>query len=189
MREAVAEKVQTKKEIKSTYKVVLNTSMGNITIKLDDATKETTNNFLVYVNNGFYDNTIFHRVIKDFVVQGGGFTEDMQQKPTAKPIKNEADLGQKNTRGTVAMARTPVPHSATAQFFINLRDNPRLDFKNKIPDQYGYCVFGEVIEGLEIVDKISEQKTDNKNGHRDVPVEPIIIKSAEIFKFKPAPKI
>jgi peptidyl-prolyl cis-trans isomerase B (cyclophilin B) len=158
--------------------IVLDTSKGKIKISLDtDATPETASNFLNYVREGFYNGTIFHRVINGFMIQGGGFDEGMQQLTTKTPVKNEAKVAKSNKRGTIAMARTMDPHSATAQFFINLVDNNFLNFTAENSQGYGYCVFGEVIEGMEVVDAIAKVKTGNKNGHSDVPVEAVVINS------------
>ena len=148
--------------------VVLETSMGTITIELfKEKAPITVRNFLGYVKDGFYDGLIFHRVIKDFMVQGGGMTESLEQKKPKFAIKNEATNGLSNTRGTLAMARTSVVDSATSQFFINTVDNLFLNHKGKQPDSFGYCVFGQVVEGMDVVDKIREVKTGNKNGHSD----------------------
>lgn len=156
--------------------ITLQTNHGNISIKLDFTnTPKTAENFLAYAKNGFYDGTIFHRIINNFMIQGGGFTTDMQQKTTGKPIENEADKGQLNKRGTIAMARTGDPHSATAQFFINVVDNNFLNFSAKNPNGWGYCVFGEVVEGMDIVDKIKTMPTTSRAGHQDVPVDAVII--------------
>lgn len=156
--------------------VTIKTSMGDIKIKLfDKAAPETVKNFLQYVTDGHYNNTIFHRVISGFMIQGGGFDAGFNQKQTRQPIKNEADNGLSNKRGTVAMARTADPNSATAQFFINVADNKFLDFKAANRQQYGYCVFGEVIAGMDVVDKIRNVRTDSKNGFKDVPSEDIVI--------------
>jgi peptidyl-prolyl cis-trans isomerase B (cyclophilin B) len=161
-------------------KVRIETSKGVIVVELDPkAAPKTTANFLAYVDEGFYDNTIFHRVIRGFMIQGGGFTTDMRQKPVQPPIQNEADNGLKNKIGTIAMARTGDPHSATAQFFINVADNAPLDHKAKTPQQWGYCVFGKVIEGLEVVRAIEALPTTNQGVHQNVPAEPVIIKSAK----------
>jgi cyclophilin family peptidyl-prolyl cis-trans isomerase len=160
--------------------VGLKTSMGDIIIELDEEkTPVTTANFLRYVEEGFYDGTIFHRVINNFMIQGGGLTADMQRKPTHSPIVNEASNGLKNNRGTIAMARTNNPNSATSQFFINQVDNNYLNFvEGRSP---GYTVFGKVIEGLDVVDKIANVKITIRNGMRDVPVEPVVIKSAKLI--------
>ena len=163
--------------------VLLETSMGNITIELfKEKAPITVRNFLGYVKEGFYDGLIFHRVIKDFMVQGGGMSESLEQKKPKFAIKNEATNGLSNTRGTLAMARTSVVDSATSQFFINTVDNLFLNHKGKQPDSFGYCVFGQVVEGMDVVDKIREVKTGNKNGHSDVPVEPVFIVSAKLIE-------
>lgn len=160
--------------------VKLSTSLGDITIELDDkATPETTQNFLNYVNAGFYHGTIFHRVIKGFMIQGGGFEKGMTQKTTEKNIRNEAKTGLKNAIGTIAMARTNDPHSASSQFFINVANNAFLDFKAETPDAFGYCAFGKVTEGMDVVLKLSEAATTRRAGHSDVPVEEIFIMTAE----------
>ena len=164
-------------------KVALDTSMGKIVLELDsDKAPKTVENFLGYVDDGFYNGTLFHRVIRDFMIQGGGFGEDHQQKPVRAPIKNEANNGLLNTRGTIAMARTPDPHSATAQFFINTVNNRMLDHTSPSPNGWGYAVFGKVIEGMDVVDAIAKTTTSMRllNGHpaRDVPVMPVVIKSA-----------
>jgi peptidyl-prolyl cis-trans isomerase A (cyclophilin A) len=163
--------------------VIMKTSMGDIKIELDDKNAPiTVKNFLAYVNAKFYDGTIFHRVIENFMIQGGGFTKDMQQKPTEAPIKNEAQNGLKNDRGTVAMARTGVVDSATAQFFVNTVNNDFLNFRSATPAGYGYAVFGRVIEGMEVVDKIRKVKTTTQAGMQDVPVDPVIIVSIQEVK-------
>jgi peptidyl-prolyl cis-trans isomerase B (cyclophilin B) len=167
--------------------VKLETSLGDIVIQLDaTAAPKTTANFLSYVNAGFYDGTIFHRVIQRFMIQGGGFTPDMTEKQTKAPIKNEAANGLKNMRGTVAMARTGEPHSATAQFFINTVDNGFLNYKSSTPEEFGYCVFGKVIKGIDIVDSIAKTPTTRKGMYSDVPVEAVVIKKATVVKEKPA---
>jgi cyclophilin family peptidyl-prolyl cis-trans isomerase len=156
--------------------VLLKTSLGEIKIELyADRAPVSVENFLGYVKDKQYDNTIFHRVIDGFMIQGGGFTADFKQKPTLAPIVNEADNGLKNTRGSVAMARTSEPNSATSQFFINVVDNPFLAFKSNTPVGWGYAVFGNVIEGMEVVDKISKVGTGNYGQHRDVPLVPVVI--------------
>ncbi len=161
--------------------ITLHTSHGDIVIKLDDInTPETAKNFLSYAKNGFYTGTIFHRVINGFMIQGGGFDATMSQKQTGPQIKNEANKGGKNKRGSIAMARTSDPHSATAQFFINVADNDFLDFKTENANGWGYCVFGEVTEGLDVVDKIKQVKTTSRNGHQDVPVENIVIENVTV---------
>lgn len=162
-------------------KVEMQTSLGRIVIELDDAKAPgSTKNFLAYVQDGFYNGTVFHRVIPNFMIQGGGFTADMTQKPTKAPIQNEAKNGLKNARGTIAMARTQDPHSATAQFFINVKDNGFLDHPGQ--DGWGYCVFGKVIEGMDVVDAIVAVPTANKRGHQNVPVEPVLIEKMEIVE-------
>jgi peptidyl-prolyl cis-trans isomerase B (cyclophilin B) len=161
--------------------VKLHTSLGTITLELDAAKAPlTVANFLQYVNDGHYNNTVFHRVIDGFMVQGGGFKPGMKQKPTRDTVKNEADNGLKNTAYTVAMARTPDPHSASAQFFINVADNDFLNFRAPTSQEYGYCVFGKVVEGQDVVDKIRKVATGTRGFHRDVPVEDVVIKSAEV---------
>jgi peptidyl-prolyl cis-trans isomerase A (cyclophilin A) len=167
---------QTKTEAKKPV-VTLETSLGSIVLELDpDRAPISVANFLSYVDSGFYSGTIFHRVIPDFMIQGGGFTADMAQKPTKSPIKNEADNGLQNDSFTIAMARTSVVDSATAQFFINLRDN---DFLNHGGRDFGYAVFGKVIKGTDVVQKIAAVKTTTKVGNQNVPVEPVVIKSAK----------
>jgi peptidyl-prolyl cis-trans isomerase B (cyclophilin B) len=164
-------------------KVVLDTSKGKIVIELYlQKAPETVVNFLDYVDAKFYDGTIFHRVIPNFMLQGGGFTSDMKRKPGKGPIKNEADRGLKNDRGTIAMARTGDPHSATAQFFINTVNNDFLNHKNKTQQGWGYAAFGRVIEGMNVVDAISAVKTTKRRQYQDVPVEPVVIKSARRLK-------
>ncbi len=157
----------------------LHTSLGAITLELDaERAPKTVENFLRYVKEGFYDGTIFHRVIDGFMIQGGGFTEDMQQKDTHAPVENEAVNGLKNAAYTIAMARTPNPHSATAQFFINVADNGFLNHTAPTPQGFGYCVFGRVVEGQDVVDKIRKVKTGNRSGHKDVPVDNVVIERA-----------
>jgi peptidyl-prolyl cis-trans isomerase B (cyclophilin B) len=156
--------------------VTIETSLGKIVLELyPDKAPKTVDNFLGYVKSGHYNGTIFHRVIPNFMIQGGGFTPEMKQKPTGKPIVNEADHGLKNARGTIAMARTQDPHSATGQFFINTVDNGYLNHKSKTPSGWGYAVFGRVIEGMAVVDNISKVKTGTKGMSRNVPVEPVVI--------------
>ena len=158
--------------------ITINTSKGDIKLKLhDDVVPETANNFRNYIADNFYDNTIFHRVIKGFMIQGGGLTEDLETKKTKAPIINEAKTAKPNKRGTISMARTSAPDSATAQFFINLVDNAFLNNQGDNPATFGYCVFGEVVEGMDIVDAIAEVKTGNRMGHGDVPEETIFIHS------------
>ena len=162
--------------------VKLHTNFGVIGIELDAArAPETVKNFLAYVESGHFSNTLFHRVIDGFMIQGGGFETGMKQKPVKAPIKNEAQNGLKNTRYTVAMARTNEPHSATAQFFINVNDNGFLDNTAPNPQGWGYCVFGLVTEGQDVVDRIKAAKTGRRGGHQDVPVEDVIIERAEVF--------
>ena len=161
--------------------VTLRTTMGKIKIALDtENAPQTTENFASYVKAGHYNNTIFHRVINGFMIQGGGMDVDMKEKSTNDPIKNEANNGLKNDRGTIAMARTNDPHSATAQFFINVADNDFLNFRAENAQGWGYAVFGKVVEGLETVDKIKSVRTGSHGYHQDVPTEEIIITSAEI---------
>ncbi len=164
-------------------KVVMETSKGNIELSLDqDKAPISVANFLRYVDEGFYNGTIFHRVISGFMIQGGGMGEDMQKKATHEPIKNEAKNGLKNKRGTIAMARTGDPHSATSQFFINHKDNDNLDYPSF--DGWGYAVFGKVTKGMDVVDAIAATPTAVKNGRRDVPVETILIKSIKRVETK-----
>lgn len=161
--------------------VIMETSMGTVKVELfKDKAPISVRNFLSYVKDNYYDGTIFHRVIKSFMVQGGGLDENMQPKKTKFAIKNEATNGLKNVRGTLAMARTSVVDSATSQFFINVVDNAFLDHAGKTPDRFGYAVFGKVLEGMEVVDAIREVKTGNKAGHQDVPVDPVVIKSVRL---------
>lgn len=156
--------------------VVMKTSMGDIKIELyPDKAPISVQNFLQYVKSGHYDHTIFHRVIDNFMIQGGGFTANLTQKNTLAPIKNEAANGLKNTRGTLAMARTQEVNSATAQFFINVSDNTFLNHKSENPQEYGYCVFGKVIEGMDVVDKIKSVDTTSQGPYRDIPVNPVEI--------------
>jgi len=160
--------------------VKLHTNFGVITLELDaEKAPVTVANFLDYVGNGFYDNTIFHRVIDGFMIQGGGMQPDMQQKPTNPSIKNEADNGLKNMAYTIAMARTSSPHSASSQFFINVADNDFLNHSAPTSQGWGYCVFGKVVEGTEVVDNIAKAKTGSRSGHQDVPQEDIVIERAE----------
>ncbi len=164
-------------------RVKFTTNMGSFTVELEpEAAPKTVANFLAYVDEEFYDGLIFHRVIKDFMIQGGGMSESLEQKKPKFAIKNEATNGLQNKRGTLAMARTAVVDSATSQFFINTVDNAFLDHQGKQPDRFGYCVFGQVIEGMEAVDAIRVVKTGHKNGHSDVPVEPVFIKSARLVE-------
>ena len=172
------------KEKKSTDPLVeLDTSKGKIVLALyPQKAPETVKNFLGYVDAKFYDGTIFHRVIPKFMIQGGGFTADMRHKPTRKPIINEADNGLKNDRGTIAMARTSDPHSATAQFFINSVNNDFLNFRSKTSQGWGYAVFGRVIQGLKVIDAISKVRTGARGPYRDVPLEAIVILKARRLK-------
>ena len=159
--------------------VTLKTNYGDITLELfEDKAPNTVANFLSYVQDGFFDNTIFHRVINNFMVQGGGFTEDMQQKETKAPIENEANNGVANEVGTIAMARTQDPHSATSQFFINVNNNDFLNHTSESANGWGYCAFGKVTEGMDVVEKIKAVKTGNSGYHQDVPLEPVIIEKA-----------
>ncbi len=161
--------------------VLMSTSAGEVKIELfKDKAPTTVTNFLSYVNDKFYDGTVFHRVIPRFMIQGGGFTPDMKQKPTQAAVKNEAGNGLKNQFGTLAMARTSDVNSATAQFFINTKDNDFLDHKDDTIQGYGYCVFGKVIEGSKVVQKIEAVETDTKGAYEDVPVEPVVIKSIRV---------
>jgi peptidyl-prolyl cis-trans isomerase B (cyclophilin B) len=161
--------------------VKLHTNHGVINLELDaEKAPITTANFLAYVESGFYANTIFHRVIDGFMIQGGGFEPGMRQKPTNAPIKNEANNGLSNKTYTIAMARTPNPDSASSQFFINVNDNDFLNFSSPTTQGWGYCVFGKVVEGMDVVDKIRQVKTGNSNGHQDVPLEDVIIERAEV---------
>ena len=162
--------------------ILMTTTVGPMTLELDaDNAPKTVENFLSYVSDGFYDGTIFHRVINNFMVQGGGFTADMEQKATQAPIENEANNGLKNGRGTLAMARTQDPHSATAQFFINVQDNDFLNHTGENMQGWGYAVFGRVTDGEDVLDKIRCVETGSQAGHQDVPVEPIIIESVTVI--------
>ncbi|VEI58246.1 peptidyl-prolyl cis-trans isomerase B [Pasteurella multocida] len=167
--------------------ITLHTNFGDIKIQLNfDKAPNTAENFVNYCKSGFYDNTIFHRVIDGFMIQGGGMDVNMREKNTNAPIQNEANNGLSNKRGTIAMARTSDPHSATAQFFINVADNTFLDYRAKemygreVVQEWGYCVFGEVVEGMDVVDKIKVVKTGNKGFHQDVPKEEIVITSVTV---------
>lgn len=161
--------------------VILTTNLGQITIEVDEqATPITAKNFLEYCQAGYYNNTIFHRIISGFMVQGGGLNADMSAKATNRPIQNEANAGLKNLVGTLAMARTSDPHSATSQFFINVANNDFLNFKSETPQGWGYCVFGKVTAGMDIVTKISHVNTVNRAGHQDVPETNVVIEKAEI---------
>ncbi len=159
--------------------IKLHTNHGVIALELDaDKAPKTVANFIAYAEAGHYDNTVFHRVIDGFMIQGGGFESGMKQKPTREPVENEARNGLKNERGSIAMARTSDPHSASAQFFINLADNSFLDYPGQ--DGWGYCVFGRVTEGMDVVDKIKGVKTGRSGFHQDVPVEDVVIERAEV---------
>ena len=165
--------------------VEMKTNMGVIVLELDaDKAPKTVANFLQYVRDGFYDGTLFHRVIDGFMIQGGGFEPGMRQKPTRAPIENEAKNGLKNAAGTIAMARTQDPHSASAQFFINLVDNRPLDYPSR--DGWGYAVFGKVSQGFDVVQRIARVKTGNAGFHQNVPIEPVVIESVRILEAKPA---
>lgn len=161
--------------------VKLSTNFGDITIELDaEKAPITAANFLQYVESGFYENVIFHRVINGFMIQGGGFDTNMKQKPTEAPIKNEANNGLSNDKYTLAMARTSVPDSASSQFFINVSDNDFLNHTAPTPSGWGYCVFGKVVEGMDVVDAIKAVPTTSRAGHQDVPVEPVVILKASV---------
>ena len=164
-------------------RVKLSTSMGEVVIELaPEEAPATVANFLTYVKDGFYDGTIFHRVIATFMIQGGGFTPEFEKKPTRDPIRNEADNGLANDRGTVAMARTGDPHSATAQFFINVVDNAFLNHTAPTPRGWGYAVFGQVVEGMDVVDRIRAVGTANRGPYQNVPVTPVVIESASVVE-------
>ena len=161
----------------------MKTSLGTIDIELDhEKAPKTAANFEQYVNDGFYDGTVFHRVINGFMIQGGGFEPGMSQKRTRETIENEANNGLKNDIGTIAMARTPDPHSATAQFFINVANNDFLNFTSPTANGWGYCVFGKVVDGMDVVNKIKDQPTTSKAGHQDVPKDDIVIEQVEIVE-------
>ena len=164
-----------------TAHVTIATTVGQMTLELDaDNAPKTVENFLSYASSGFYDGTIFHRVINNFMIQGGGFPTDMEQKPTQAPVDNEANNGLKNERGTIAMARTQDPHSATAQFFINVQDNDFLNHTGENMQGWGYTVFGKITQGEDVLDKIRCVQTGSQGGHQDVPTEPIIIESISV---------
>ena len=165
----------------NTVEATIETSMGTIELELDAAKAPVSvTNFMEYAKSGFYDGTVFHRVIDGFMVQGGGFTAEMQRKPTRAPIRNEAANGLRNARGTIAMARTQVVDSATSQFFINLVDNKFLDYRGPDPRIFGYAVFGHVTKGMDVVDKIAKVQTGNRGFHQNVPVEPVVIKKVSV---------
>lgn len=165
--------------------VILHTNMGDIKLELDKAKAPVTvENFVQYVKDGHYNGTIFHRVIGNFMIQGGGFDQDMNQKSTRDPIKNEANNGLKNETGTIAMARTQDPHSASAQFFINVADNSFLNFTGENRQGWGYAVFGKVVEGMDVVNAIKNVKTTTKGYHENVPMNPVIIETAELVEAK-----
>lgn len=164
-------------------KVKLTTNMGEVTIELNEEKAPITcENFKQYVADGFYDGTIFHRVINGFMIQGGGFEAGMQQKATRDTIKNEANNGLSNVSGSIAMARTPDPHSASAQFFINVKDNNFLDFRSETSDGWGYAVFGAVVDGMDVIEKIKTVDTTSRMGHQDVPVDDVVIEKAELIE-------
>ena len=166
-------------------KATIETDLGTIELELDEKKAPiTVKNFVDYAKSGHYNDTIFHRVINGFMIQGGGFTADMNQKETKAPIRNEAMNGLKNDRGTIAMARTMVVDSATSQFFINLVDNSFLNFRNPSPQGFGYAVFGKVTKGMEVVDAIAKVQTGNKGMHQDVPVKPVVIKKVTVVENK-----
>ncbi len=168
--------------VQAATRVEFQTTQGSFTVEVyADKAPKTVANFLQYVKDGFYDNTIFHRVISRFMIQGGGFERDLSEKPTRAPIPNEASNGLLNETGTIAMARTADPDSATAQFFINVNDNQFLNFVSPDPEQIGYCVFGKVVSGMDVVQKISLSPTTNIGRNSDVPVKPITIKSAKVL--------
>ena len=163
--------------------VIMETSMGEIQIRLEpERAPITVKNFLEYVESGFYDGTIFHRVVKDFVIQGGGYTADLQRKPAGAPIRNEADNGLKNRRGTIAMARGVAVDSATSEFYINVADNPILNHQDDSIQGYGYAVFGKVIEGMKVVDRIRGVETGKQKGMRKVPTVPVVIRSVRVIR-------
>lgn len=161
--------------------IIMRTTFGNITLELDSGkAPKTVENFIAYAKDGFYNGTIFHRVIDNFMIQGGGFEVGMKQKPTGEPIENEADNALKNDAGTIAMARTMEPHSATAQFFINLKNNDFLNHSAPTSQGWGYTVFGKIIDGMDVVEKIKAVATGSAEGHQDVPLEDVIIESVEV---------
>jgi len=171
------------RDIVSKYPLVeMSTNKGMIRLELyPNEAPKTVENFLQYVRDEFYQGTIFHRVVPGFVIQGGGFNSNMQEKNTRAPIENEANNGLRNLRGAICMARTPDPHSATSQFFINTKDNPALDFRDATPRGFGYAVFGTIVEGMDIVDAIEKVKTSRTGSYDDVPVEPVIIETVQVI--------
>ena len=174
----VAHSAPAKRKVKM---IKLHTNFGPITLELDaKAAPDTVANFVRYAKDGHYDGTLFHRVIDGFMIQGGGFTPAMEQKPTREPVQNEAANGLKNVAYSIAMARTPNPHSATSQFFINVADNAFLDYREPSASGYGYCVFGKVVEGKDVVDRIRKVRTGMRAGHQDVPMEDVIIEKVEV---------
>lgn len=180
---AVSGPAQAAQKADNAPEVKLETSLGDIVVRLNPRKAPiTTANFIQYVKSGHYDNTIFHRVIRDFMIQGGGMTADMKEKRTLAPVRNEANNGLKNRKYTIAMARTGDPHSATSQFFINTKDNAFLDFKAQTPQGWGYAVFGEVVKGQDVVDKIENAATGHLAGHDDVPRTPVVIKKAIVLE-------
>ena len=161
-----------------TEKVTIQTNLGNIIVELNaEKAPQTVENFLTYIKAGFYENTLFHRVIPNFMVQGGGFDTNFNQKPAPKRVENEADNGLSNKIGTIAMARTNDPHSASSQFFINTKDNDFLNYKSRSTQGWGYCVFGEVVDGMDVIDSISAVSTGSRMGHNDVPKDDVIIEN------------
>lgn len=167
-----------KPEEAKSVSIIIETSLGDIEVELNPAkAPKTVENFLNYVDKGFYADLIFHRVIPDFMIQGGGFDKTMKLRPPEAPVKNEAHNGLKNLKGTLAMARTPDPHSASSQFFINLKDNDFLNYKSPLPADYGYAVFGQVTAGMDVVEKIGAVPTTSQGSMRDVPAEPVLIKN------------
>ncbi len=168
---------------KNNPQVTIQTNKGSFVIELfQDKAPKTVENFLSYVNDGFYDGTIFHRVIPNFMIQGGGFTPDMAEKTTRANIENEANNGLKNDKGTLAMARTPNPHSASSQFFINVKDNDFLNYTSPTQQGWGYCVFGKVVKGMDVVEAIEKVKTSSTGMHQDVPSEPVIMEKVTVNK-------
>jgi peptidyl-prolyl cis-trans isomerase B (cyclophilin B) len=178
---APAEPTQQESAAVKNPQVKITTNLGSFVVELDEQKAPiTVKNYLSYVNEGFYSDTLIHRVIPGFMIQGGGFNTKFEQKPTQASIQNEANNGLKNKRGTIAMARTMDPNSASAQFFINVADNDFLDYRSSTPQGWGYAVFGKVVDGMDVVDKISKEKTGSRAGHEDVPVTDIVIESIEV---------